>query len=65
MLYCGLAGYQIIMKYRAIQGGIGAVEAARCKFGLDFGYSTFKNVLAQSLWAETWYKSHLKIIEFW
>ena len=65
MLNCGLAGYQIIMKFRAIQGGIGAVEAGRCKFGLDFGYSTFKNALAQSLWVEMWYKSYLKIIEFW
>ena len=48
------AGSQMIMKYGAIQVGIGVEEAVGPWFQLASGIRTFKKILAQSWWFETW-----------
>ena len=48
------AGSQMIMKYGAIQAGIGVEEAFVRWFQLALGIRPFKMILVQSWWFETW-----------
>ena len=48
------SGSQIIMKYGAIQVGIGVEEAVGRWFQLALGIRPFKMNLAQSWWFKTW-----------
>ena len=48
------AGFQMIMKYGAIQVGIGVEEAVGHWFQLAFDIRPFKMILVQSWWFETW-----------
>ena len=56
-------GSQMIMKYGAIQVGIGVEEAVGRWFQLALGIRPFKMILAQSWWFKTWYKAYLKNVE--
>ena len=48
------SGSQIIMKYGAIQVGIGVEEAVGRWFQLALGIRPFKMILAQSWWFKAW-----------
>ena len=48
------AGFQMIMKYGAIQVGIGVEEAAGRWLQLALGIRPFEMILEQCWWLETW-----------